>query len=85
MFGKSRKPDVQAMHWEIATVIIASRQQKMGTMSKFLHVLRKTLHKHTKFRVLVIERDETLLRQAYNVNHNICGRVLGESILCYFR
>jgi hypothetical protein len=53
-FGKSRKPDVQATCREITTVFVApstSRQQMVATMSKLLHVSRKTLHKHTKFRV----------------------------------
>ena len=32
--------------------------QMVTTMSKFLHVSRKTLHEHTKVRVQVDENDE---------------------------
>lgn len=54
MFGKLRKHVVQVAHRVITTDIVAprtSRQQKLATMSKLLHVSIKTLHKHTKFRV----------------------------------
>jgi len=37
------------------------RSQMMKTMSKLLHVSRKTLHKHTKFRVQIDEYDVQLL------------------------
>ena len=46
---------------EITTIIVTksrSRQQMVTTMSKMIHVSRKTLHKHSKFRVQVDENDE---------------------------
>lgn len=62
MFGKSRKLDVRDTCREITTVIFArstSRQKKLERMSKLLHVSRKTLQKHTKFKVQVNENDES--------------------------
>lgn len=59
--GKSRKLNVRASHRAITIAIVAPstlRQRMVATMSKLLHVLRKTLHKHTKFRVWVDENDE---------------------------
>ena len=47
-FGKSRKTDISAACREITTAIVArstSRNQMVATISKVLHVLRKTLHK----------------------------------------
>ena len=61
-FGKLRKPYAQVACREITTTIMApstSRQQMVATMSKLIHVSRKTLHKHTKFRVRVDENDES--------------------------
>ena len=49
-FRKSRKTDISATRREITTVIVArstSRNQMVTTMSKLLHVSRKTLHKYT--------------------------------------
>ena len=60
-FGKSRKHDVQAAQRVITTTVVApstSRQQMVATMSKLLHISRKTFHKHTRFRVRVDEDDE---------------------------
>ena len=60
-FGKSRKYDIRDSYKEITTIVVApgtSRHQMVTTMSKLLHVSRKTLHKHTKFKVQGDENDE---------------------------
>ena len=60
-FGNSRKTDINAARREITTVIMArntSRNRMVTTMSKLLHISRKTLHKYTKFRVKMDEKDE---------------------------
>ena len=60
-FVKSRKLNFWVAHRVITTVVVetsTSRQQIVETMSKLLHVLRKTLHKHTRFRVWEDENDE---------------------------
>ena len=60
-FGKPRKTDINAARREITIVIVArstSRNQMVATMSKLLHVSRKTMHKYTKFRVNIDENDE---------------------------
>ena len=47
-FGKSRKNDISAACREITTAIVArstSRNRMVTTMSKLLHISRKTLHK----------------------------------------
>ena len=47
-FGKWRKIDINVVCREITTAIVAqstSRNQMVATMSKLLHVSRKTLHK----------------------------------------
>ncbi len=53
-FGKSRKNDIRASRREITTTVVAqstSGNQMVATMSKLLHVLRRTLHKYTKLKV----------------------------------
>ena len=60
-FGKSRKMDIRDACREITTIIMAqsmSRNRMVATMSKMLHVSRKTMHKYTKFRVKIDEKDE---------------------------
>ena len=60
-FGKYIKLDNQTTCHIIMTTTVESRtssHQTVTTMSKLLHILRKTLHKHTKFRVQVDENDE---------------------------
>jgi len=60
-FGKSRKNDIRAARREITTAVVArstSRNRMVTTMSKLLHVSRRTLHKYTKFRVRIDENDE---------------------------
>ena len=50
-FGKSRKTNISITRREITTAIVArntSRNRRVVTMSKLLHVSRKTLHKYTK-------------------------------------
>ena len=72
-FGKSRKIDISVARREIRTSIVAqstSRNQMVATMSKLLHVSRKTLHKYTKFRVKIDKNDEAvgwalICREAY--------------------
>ena len=73
-FGKSRKSDIRAARREITTAVVAisiSRNQRVATMSKLLHISRITLHKYTKFRVKIDENDEAacwalICREAYN-------------------
>ena len=72
-FGNSRQTDSSAARREITTSIVArrtSRNRMVETMSKLLHVSRKTLHKYTKFRVKTDENDEVacwalVCREAY--------------------
>ena len=73
-FGKSRKVDIRAARRAITTAVVTPRtstkHQIVATMSKLLHVSRKTLHKYTKFRVRIDENDEAtcwafICRQPY--------------------
>ena len=72
-FRKSRKNDIRVARKAITTAIVArstSKNRMVSTMSKLLHVSRKTLHKYTKFRVKIDENDETscwdlICREAY--------------------
>ena len=72
-FGKSRKNDIRAARRAITTAIVAqstSKNRMVATMSKLLHVSRRTLHKYTKFRVKIDENDEVacwalICREAY--------------------
>ena len=60
-FGKSREIGIRAARREITTTIVAqstSRNRMVTTMSKMLYISRKTLHKYTKFRVNIDEKDE---------------------------
>ena len=59
-FGKSRKIDINVSCREITTNIVArrtSRNRMVTTMSKLLHISRKTLHKYTKFKVKIDKND----------------------------
>ena len=61
--GKYIKPYIQATHCKIMTIVVEPRtsiHRMVTTMSRFLYVLRKTLHKHTKLRVQVDENDEVI-------------------------
>ena len=72
-FGKSRTNDSRDARRAITIAVVArstSRNQMVTTMSKMLHVSRRTLHKYTKFRVKIDEKDEVacwplICREAY--------------------
>ena len=71
-FGKSRKTDISAACREITTAIVAqstSRNRMVATMSKLLHVSRKTLHKYTKFRLKIYETMKMLVGILYEEKH----------------
>ena len=60
-FGKSRKKDISAARRAIQTAIVSAstRQKRLTTqLAQAIGTSRKTLYKHSKFRMQIDENDE---------------------------